>query len=140
MADWPQHYRDDIGITERICPHGIGHPDPDDIYAQGHVHGCDGCCGMNVVETEEEQEPKISWFRRIKKWIRQRLCEDYHYELGEHYIEVLGEIQTLEEEVVFLQEWVRLSKQAMKLHEEVREVQELEIEVLTELLAISQGE
>lgn len=36
--------------TERICPHGIGHPDPDDLEfwrSQGQdysVHGCDGCC------------------------------------------------------------------------------------------------
>jgi hypothetical protein len=46
MRSWPLHYREDRGITERICPHGIGHPDPDDINAQGieSVHGCDGCC------------------------------------------------------------------------------------------------
>jgi hypothetical protein len=35
---------------ERICPHGIGHPDPDDAAYQRSigqdvgVHGCDGCC------------------------------------------------------------------------------------------------
>jgi len=47
MVDWPQHYRNDRGITERICPHGIGHPDPDDRCHKtpyGAVHGCDGCC------------------------------------------------------------------------------------------------
>jgi len=47
MRDWPQHYRNDRGITERICPHGIGHPDPDDRCCRtpyGGVHGCDGCC------------------------------------------------------------------------------------------------
>lgn len=40
----PQHF-------ERICEHGIGHPDPDDMRywkAVGQesigVHGCDGCC------------------------------------------------------------------------------------------------
>lgn len=43
MKDWPQHYRADCGITERICPHGIGHPDPDDPNPD-KVHGCDGCC------------------------------------------------------------------------------------------------
>jgi hypothetical protein len=43
MKDWPQHYRYDRGMTERICPHGVGHPDPDDRTANG-VHGCDGCC------------------------------------------------------------------------------------------------
>lgn len=46
MRDWPQHFRSDRGITERICPHGVGHPDPDDINAKGSdsIHGCDGCC------------------------------------------------------------------------------------------------
>lgn len=42
---------------ERICPHGIGHPDPDDIAFKRNrprfgedmakadsIHGCDGCC------------------------------------------------------------------------------------------------
>ena len=47
MKDWPQHYRGDRGITERICPHGIGHPDPDCLLANkgdNGIHGCDGCC------------------------------------------------------------------------------------------------
>ncbi len=43
MRHFPQHWRSDRGIIERICPHGIGHPDPDDQLANG-VHGCDGCC------------------------------------------------------------------------------------------------
>jgi hypothetical protein len=47
MRDWPQNWRGDRNIMERICPHGIGHPDPDDpkskIYYES-VHGCDGCC------------------------------------------------------------------------------------------------
>jgi hypothetical protein len=55
MREWPQNWRDDAGKMERICPHGIGHPDPDDMTFQlGSdigvekkwigVHGCDGCC------------------------------------------------------------------------------------------------
>jgi hypothetical protein len=46
MRDWPQVWRSDKGIIERICVHGVGHPDPDDINAQGvnSIHGCDGCC------------------------------------------------------------------------------------------------
>lgn len=43
MKDWPQNWREDRGIMERICPHGIGHPDPDDPTTD-KVHGCDGCC------------------------------------------------------------------------------------------------
>lgn len=51
------NWRSDRSLMERICDHGIGHPDPDDLahkrrvldpdvyksYAFG-VHGCDGCC------------------------------------------------------------------------------------------------
>lgn len=48
MRSFPQHWRADRGIIERVCPHGIGHPDPDDLrITRGHdngMHGCDGCC------------------------------------------------------------------------------------------------
>lgn len=51
MKDWPVHFRFDAYLTERICPHGIGHPDPDDLAFHKRsgrggmgVHGCDGCC------------------------------------------------------------------------------------------------
>lgn len=55
MQDWPLNWRDDRGMMERICQHGVGHPDIDqvkfwiralgwkDAWAQ-MVHGCDGCC------------------------------------------------------------------------------------------------
>ena len=43
MREWPQHWREDRMLMERICPHGVGHPDPDEI-AIDHTHGCDGCC------------------------------------------------------------------------------------------------
>jgi hypothetical protein len=50
MVTWPMHWRDARAIMERICAHGVGHPDPDDAaYRAGRgdtdtVHGCDGCC------------------------------------------------------------------------------------------------
>ncbi|WP_125078773.1 hypothetical protein [Mycobacterium sp. P7213] len=72
MRDWPLVWRNDRGIFERRCPHGIGHPDPDqfEFWAQARkrwrpalsadvidgpyppqnpydgigIHGCDGCC------------------------------------------------------------------------------------------------
>ncbi len=44
MVTWQLHWRDDRRIFERICEHGVGHPDPDST-PEGHgVHGCDGCC------------------------------------------------------------------------------------------------
>lgn len=45
MRDFPTHWRVDRGFMERICTHGVGHPDPDDPFADP-VHGCDGCCGL----------------------------------------------------------------------------------------------
>ena len=42
MVTWPQHYRGDRCIMERTCKHGVGHPDPDDLFIKDRVHGCDG--------------------------------------------------------------------------------------------------
>jgi len=51
MSDWQQVWREDKGAMERVCEHGIGHPDPDDPYysmtKHAGVHGCDGCCNPN---------------------------------------------------------------------------------------------
>lgn len=66
MRDFPTHWRWDRKIMERICKHGVGHPDPDDLEYQylrierenpgapaffledekrvAGIHGCDGCC------------------------------------------------------------------------------------------------
>lgn len=53
MRKFPQHFRWDRGIMERICPeHGTGHPDPDSPWAKGSyewVHGCCGCCAQQVL-------------------------------------------------------------------------------------------
>lgn len=52
----PLNWRADRCLMERICPHGVGHPDPDDLdhkrrtlgdAYEGYAfdsHGCDGCC------------------------------------------------------------------------------------------------
>ncbi len=50
MKDFPTHWRTDRRIMERIRPHGVGHPDPDQVFEDDAewVHGCDGCCrGFN---------------------------------------------------------------------------------------------
>lgn len=52
---WPYNWREDHGLMERVCPHGIGHPDPDAAaYNTRHgreyenIHGCCGCpCGKD---------------------------------------------------------------------------------------------
>lgn len=58
MRGWQMHMRE-TGLVERICTHGIGHPDPDSaafmdrLWCQPvgtwSIHGCDGCCGEEEV-------------------------------------------------------------------------------------------
>lgn len=53
MRDWKVIFKHiPAGLhMERLCPHGVGHPDPDSVsyftsIGEDHVsvHGCDGCC------------------------------------------------------------------------------------------------
>lgn len=56
MATWPIVLREDKNwLCERMCEHGVGHPDPDsvawlkirlseDAGSWMTVHGCCGCC------------------------------------------------------------------------------------------------
>lgn len=57
LRDEPLHWRSDRRLMERVCQHGCGHSDPDDLahkrrilgeqrYRQRgfEVHGCCGCC------------------------------------------------------------------------------------------------
>lgn len=55
MKNWKMYWRDDTKVMERICEHGIGHPDPDHLSHQRQflrideqewdsIHGCDSCC------------------------------------------------------------------------------------------------
>jgi hypothetical protein len=51
MSSYPQKWRADRSFMERICVHGIGHPDPDGpsaAYSSIAIHGCDGCCTNEV--------------------------------------------------------------------------------------------
>lgn len=60
MNNWPLEWRQDLGIFERICSCGVGHPDPDSInYIKKispqnaeslGVHGCCGCCNKAFLE------------------------------------------------------------------------------------------
>ena len=51
LVNAPLNWREDRGILERVCVHGIGHPDHDAAqYLNSigkeyeNIHGCDGCC------------------------------------------------------------------------------------------------
>lgn len=47
----PMIWRDDVRLFERLCAHGVGHPDPNQFAFWHSInqdfkksHGCDGCC------------------------------------------------------------------------------------------------
>lgn len=51
LSEAPLFWRSDKGLLERICAHGVGHPDYDSTkYLESigkdpkDVHACDGCC------------------------------------------------------------------------------------------------
>jgi len=57
LADAPRHYVGDKQLMERVCEHGVHHPDPDALAHLARVHGaewaaeigvhtCDGCCTL----------------------------------------------------------------------------------------------
>lgn len=55
LNEAPLHWRADMKLWERICPHGTGHPDPDDVAYKritmlpavfaGYCYESHGCCG-----------------------------------------------------------------------------------------------
>jgi hypothetical protein len=67
MRSFAQYWRGDLALMERVCAHGIGHPDPDeiDIYGKENeyrlIHGCDGCCaGSYKVQVKNKKVRKDS--------------------------------------------------------------------------------
>lgn len=56
-ASWKRLKRLDRGITEAVCPHGVGHPE---IIGSGDdgVHGCDGCCSKYILKSLDEIEAR----------------------------------------------------------------------------------
>lgn len=58
MKDCEMNIRmDKYALVERICEHGMGHPDPDSLAyfkRQGieglGIHGCDSCCWENKID------------------------------------------------------------------------------------------
>jgi hypothetical protein len=51
MRGWPLRWRADRRVFERVCDHGIGHPDPDQFEywreigtEYERIHGCCDCC------------------------------------------------------------------------------------------------
>lgn len=60
MVNFPTHWRADRGLMERICPHGVGHPDPDhlDFVPAGRrqVESIHGCCPEHCCFEQEDKD------------------------------------------------------------------------------------
>ena len=96
MKDWPIHWRSDRRIMERICPHGVGHPDPDDAayrHTMGdddNMHGCDGCCVPPKIVTNTDNGLVYYKEHGSNKW---KLAGRENHPLTERFIKLLkGEI------------------------------------------------
>ena len=86
MRDWPMTIRGPHKgfLTERICPHGVGHPDPDSLawlerngVESMDVHGCDrdpetgrACCATTITPRSTSGEmPELSIDRANNGWL-----------------------------------------------------------------------
>lgn len=55
----PQRWNETKGLMERVCKHGVSHPDADEIglqYGDRADHVCDGCCSEEVELNNELNE------------------------------------------------------------------------------------
>lgn len=88
MCTWPVEWSANERTAQRICQHGLSHPDPDDVaFHQDHgrdvtMHDCDGCCiGVGVpyarqmedlvTPAELARELQITQ-RRVRDYLRER--------------------------------------------------------------------
>lgn len=64
MRKWPLAWRDEPGIFDRVCAHGISHPDPDQFdYWRSEglmhhgMHSCDSCCAEHKITAAPPARP-----------------------------------------------------------------------------------
>jgi hypothetical protein len=56
MREFPQMWNGRKQIMERLCEHGYGHTDPDEISGF-EIHNCDGCCAkLNLDPTNAKSQ------------------------------------------------------------------------------------
>lgn len=72
LKDAKMLWRNDRGILERLCEHGVGHPDADSAAylasigrSNDNIHGCDGCC-IGKPESEADKKPEFWASMRIE--------------------------------------------------------------------------
>jgi hypothetical protein len=72
LKDAKMLWRDDRGILERLCKHGVGHPDADSAAylasigrSNDNIHGCDGCC-MGKPDAGTDKKPEFYASMRVE--------------------------------------------------------------------------
>ncbi len=60
LSTFPTHWRADRQLMERICTHGVGHPDPDHLdhlpAGRRHIESMHGCCREHCCWPKDERE------------------------------------------------------------------------------------
>lgn len=86
LNEAPLVWRGDRSMMERVCKHGVGHPDADDVsYNVGilgkdettySAHGCDGCCGTVMPEpSTATASSKVATEQSLLPWTGMQLSE-----------------------------------------------------------------
>lgn len=89
MRDWPQRWVASRYTMFRVCPHDVGHPDPDDIRFKRKAFGplaawrvashiCDGCCevGLCAPASATERKRQMSELDEEETWVWVTVEED----------------------------------------------------------------
>lgn len=73
LKDAKMLWRDDRGILERLCEHGVGHPDADSAAylasigrSNDNIHGCDGCCMPKESTEATESNKDVEFFATMR--------------------------------------------------------------------------
>ncbi len=72
MRSFPQHWRADKGIMERLCKHSVGHPDPDEIFPKEDARWVHGCCGCCLVDGLPDDTPSVDLTKRVERLEKSR--------------------------------------------------------------------
>ena len=135
------HYRDDKGVWEQTCKHGVGH--------EMGTHGCDGCCAtMDLKSLSQRQVPKtkiseaIKALQSIQKEEKLRKpTQDWEKEFDEIWIQMmkrgigLGGARITKKELIFF-----ISQHFIPKEELVEKLEEMKREVNYQKVGLNIGE
>lgn len=126
LKDAPLAWRADRKMMERVCVHGVGHPDPDDVSynvvalgadeAVYSMHGCDGCCSPAIPHSEITVTPKVTVESKSLPWTGMSLKEARNKLSGLHFAK--ESLTEGEREILYVAE--ALLRQIDEMNDEAR--------------------